>query len=175
MAYPLREIPGMPPATVAALEAHGIADTEALLEAARLPGRRSDLASRIGVDLDDLDWWTSVADLAHVTALSPANATLLVRSGVARNLQELVVVLPDLGPIAWSDPLAIDRAPDEATLLVIERLTTYAVAHGLEAYVPWPHDLAQAGAEARNLLPKLVLRDAGLEHDVAAGLAEIRG
>jgi hypothetical protein len=164
----------MPPATVAALEAHGITDTTALLEAARLPGRRTDLASGLGIDPEEFDIWVSVADLARVTALSPGNATLVARAGIARNLQEFVSALPDPGAAAWSDPLALDHGPDETTLQVIERLTEYATVHGLDAHVPWPHDLVQAAGEARNLVPKLVLRDVGLDHDVAAGLAEIR-
>lgn len=169
MAYPVRAIAGMPRSLEAALARHGITDTEALLVAARLPRKRRALGASLDVDPAGLDVWAAVADLVRVSSLSPTTAELIVRSGVARNVQELALALPAATPDSDA-PLDLGQVSDPASLEVEERHRRHAAEHGLEGRVPWPQDLLQAGAEARELRPRLVARD----RDRSGGRVETR-
>ncbi len=173
MAYPVRAIAGMPRSLEAALARHGITDTEALLVAARLPRKRRALGASLDVDPAGLDVWAAVADLVRVSSLSPTTAELIVRSGVARNVQELALALPAATPDSDA-PLDLGQVSDPASLEVEERHRRHAAEHGLEGRVPWPQDLLQAGAEARELRPRLVARATAIEAEVESRLAEIR-
>lgn len=173
MAYPIRAIAGMPRSLKAALARRGISDTETLLVATRLPRQRRALAVSLGVDAAELDVWAAVADLVRISTLSPATAELIVRSGVARNVQELALALP----IATADsdaPIDLGHTPDPVSLEVEERLRRHAAEHGLEARVPWSQDLQQASAEARELRPRLVARATAIESGIESKLVEIR-
>jgi hypothetical protein len=171
MGYPVRAIAGMPRSLMDALAERGITDTDALLTVARSPRQRRDLAAAIGVDASDLDLWASVADLVRVASLPPMAAELVVRSGVARSVQELALALPaEVRPVA--DPLDLGAGP--MALDVEARLRAYAARHGLAASVPWTHELRQAGDEARDLRPRLVTRATPIEADIEAKLAQVR-
>jgi hypothetical protein len=71
MAYAIGTLSGIPPVLRAALARAGIADTDALLTAARVPNSRDALAAELAVDAVELDTWASVADLLRVTVLTP--------------------------------------------------------------------------------------------------------
>ena len=172
MAYAIETLTGMPAALRDALLRAGITDSEGLLAAARFPSVRDALASELKIEAAELDTWASVADLLRVAVFTPQVAELVVRSGVARSVQELAQ--------AFGQPSGSERADQPqgsdaktAAQQAKARVASYARERGWEARVPWPDDLALAVEEATNLAPRLALREHALDADMRSRLRSL--
>ncbi len=86
-----------------------------------------------------------------------------MRSGVARNVQELAQALGGATEEDLADPTTEPPGTPAARRLEAHaRLDAYALALGWRARVPPPADLDMAAEEAANLTPRLVLRERAL-------------
>ena len=82
MSYPIKGIDGIGPAEAAALKKIGIRTTARLLEAAKSPKGRKNLAVRTGID--ERSWlnWANMADRMRIPGVGGEYATLLRAAGV---------------------------------------------------------------------------------------------
>jgi len=82
MTYPLSTIEGLHEDQSAALLAHGIRTTEKLLEAAKSPKGRKQLASKTDIDEKTLLRWANIADKLRIKGMGKEYAELLREVGV---------------------------------------------------------------------------------------------
>lgn len=82
MSYPIVDIEGIGPVFAEKLKAAGIATTEALLEAAKSPKGRKDLAAATGLDEARILKWANMADLMRVKGIGEEYSELLEAAGV---------------------------------------------------------------------------------------------
>lgn len=82
MPYPVGEIPGIGSDTVDRLRSAGIRTTEALLEAARGPRERKQLAEQVGLDEKRILGWANAADRMRIKGIGADYASLLQAAGV---------------------------------------------------------------------------------------------
>ena len=82
MSYPIEEIQGIGEKFGEKLREAGIATAEALLEAARTPQGREELAEKAGFDADTIRDWANHADLMRIDGIGGQFAELLEASGV---------------------------------------------------------------------------------------------
>jgi predicted flap endonuclease-1-like 5' DNA nuclease len=76
------EIRGMPAEVAAKFKAKGIATDEALLEAAKTPAQRKELAAAAGLEPSAILEFANRADLARIVGIGGVFADLLENSGV---------------------------------------------------------------------------------------------
>jgi predicted RecB family nuclease len=82
MSYPITDINGIDPDVADSLKAVGIRTTEKLLEAAKSPKGRKDLAARTDLSEKQLLCWANMADRMRVKGLGKEYAELLQLAGV---------------------------------------------------------------------------------------------
>ena len=82
MATPVKDLKGVNDAMAAALKAHGIADSEKLVEAAATPAQRKELAAACDCDVKALLEIANRADLSRVKGVSGVYSDLLEEAGV---------------------------------------------------------------------------------------------
>lgn len=82
MSYPVIDIEGIGPAYAEKLKARGIATTDALLEAAKSPKGRRDLAAASGIDEARVLKWANMADLMRIKGVGEEYSELLEAAGV---------------------------------------------------------------------------------------------
>jgi len=82
MATPVKDLKGVNDAMAAALKAHGIADSEKLVEAAATPAQRKELAAACDCDVKALLEIVNRADLSRVKGVSGVYSDLLEEAGV---------------------------------------------------------------------------------------------
>jgi hypothetical protein len=80
--YSLADMTDIAPELVAALKVAGIRTTSALLEAARSPKGRAQLAAKTGIDEKRILRWANLADRMRVKGVGEDYATLLQAAGV---------------------------------------------------------------------------------------------
>lgn len=78
----VQELRGMQASIAAKLVSEGIKTSEALLEAAKTPASRKELAARLGVDTRDVLELANRADLARVRGIGEVYSNLLEKAGV---------------------------------------------------------------------------------------------
>jgi hypothetical protein len=122
MSYPIADITGIDSEAAAALKAAGIRTTARLLEAAKSPKGRQQLAEKLGVDGKRILRWANLADRMRIKGVGEDYAELLRAAGVdtvkelkyrnpqklakamrdANNRRKLVRVLPsDRAVVRW--------------------------------------------------------------------------
>lgn len=82
MSYPIIDIEGIGPVMADKLKAADIATTEALLEAAKTPKGRKDLAEKTGIDEQRILKWANMADLMRIKGVAEEYSELLEAAGV---------------------------------------------------------------------------------------------
>ena len=82
MSYSLSAIAGIGPAMTARLKALGIRTSEKLLEAAKTPKDRKNLAERLGVDDQQVLRWANLTDRMRIKGVREPYAELLKDAGV---------------------------------------------------------------------------------------------
>ncbi len=82
MSYPITDINGIDEDTAESLKAVGIRTTEKLLEAAKSPKGRKELAAKTDVSERQLLCWANMADRMRVKGLGKEYAELLQLAGV---------------------------------------------------------------------------------------------
>jgi len=82
MSYPIRDMNGIDASTAAALRSVGIRTTGRLLEAAKNPRGRQQLAEKTGLDEKLILQWANMADRMRIKGVGEEFATLLQASGV---------------------------------------------------------------------------------------------
>ncbi len=82
MSYPITDIDGIDSEAAARLKSAGIRSTGKLLETARTPRGRKELASKTGFDKKQLLCWANVADRMRIKGISRDYAELLRVAGV---------------------------------------------------------------------------------------------
>ncbi len=174
MIYRLDWLPGFPSELLRALERTGIHDTRALLEVASDPEGRAAFSASAGVPLSLLETWVSVADLCRLPALSPANAILVVESGLARTVQDFASQLDASGSAAPPDTAFGSEAPPSPVLQAHARLRAFVAGRPGSGRVPDPDTLADAARESREIAPRVLFVDRSDERDVDEALASIR-
>lgn len=80
--YPLSHIPSLDSETVAVLKSVGIRTTTRLLESARSPAGRQELANKTGLAATQLLAWANFADRMRIRGVSKEYAELLEAAGV---------------------------------------------------------------------------------------------
>ncbi len=94
MTLALNELTGITPALEAKFRALGITDSDQLLEAAKTPKQRQELAKKLGVPTRELLELANRADLARIKGIGSAYANLLEEAGVD-TVKELATRRPD--------------------------------------------------------------------------------
>jgi len=125
MTYPLSKIENLHVHTVAKLKAIGVRTTDALLDAARTPKARKELASRIGASEKQVLDWAKQADYMRVPGIGSGKNGLLRAAGVTtvrelamRNPKRLAEAMKE----ANSKRKLVDILPSERSLeQLIER------------------------------------------------------
>jgi len=82
MSYPVTNIDGIGPDEATALKRSGIRTTAGLLEAAKSPKGRKELASRTGIDEKRLLKWANAADRMRIKGVGDDYAELISAAGV---------------------------------------------------------------------------------------------
>jgi hypothetical protein len=82
MTYPISHIDGIGPEEAAALKRVGIRTTEGLLEAAKSPKGRKELAGRTDIDEKRLLKWANAADRMRIKGVGDGYAELIHAAGV---------------------------------------------------------------------------------------------
>ena len=82
MSYPLARIDGIGPEEATALKRIGIRTTASLLEAAKSPKGRKDLAVRTGIDEKRLLKWANSADRMRIKGVGDDYSQLILAAGV---------------------------------------------------------------------------------------------
>src|ERR1700742_382021 len=82
MTYPVSEIPGLGPDVIGRLKAVGIRTTIALLDAAKGPKERKQLAECTGLDEKRILSWANTADRMRIKGVGADYAGLLQAAGV---------------------------------------------------------------------------------------------
>lgn len=82
MSYKLDEIKGLEAAHAEALQAQGVGNSEVLLERARTPRDRKELAEATGLTGEQILAWANRADLMRVRGVGRQYSDLLEASGV---------------------------------------------------------------------------------------------
>jgi hypothetical protein len=102
MSYPIADIAGIDSETTAALRAAGIRTTGRLLEVAKNPKGRQQLAEKLGIDGKRVLRWANLADRMRIKGVGEDYAELLRAAGVDtvkelkyRNPQKLAKAMRD--------------------------------------------------------------------------------
>lgn len=82
MSYPIIEIEGVGAVYAEKLKAAGITTTEGLLEKAKSPKLRKDLAAATGIDESRILKWANMADLMRIKGVGEEYSELLEAAGV---------------------------------------------------------------------------------------------
>ena len=82
MTYPITDLNGIDEDAIASLKSVGIRTTEKLLEAAKSPKGRKDLAAKIEIGEKQLLCWANMADRMRVKGLGKDYAELMQLAGV---------------------------------------------------------------------------------------------
>jgi predicted flap endonuclease-1-like 5' DNA nuclease len=82
MTYPIADIEGIGPEEALALKRAGIRTTEGLLEAAKSPKGRKQLAAKTGIDEKRLLKWANAADRMRIKGIGDGYAELIRAAGV---------------------------------------------------------------------------------------------
>jgi hypothetical protein len=82
MTYPITDLNGIDEDAIASLKSVGIRTTERLLEAAKSPKGRKDLAAKIDIGEKQLLCWANMADRMRVKGLGKDYAELMQLAGV---------------------------------------------------------------------------------------------
>jgi len=82
MTYPITDLNGIDEDAIASLKSVGIRTTEKLLEAAKSPKGRKDLAAKIDIGEKQLLCWANMADRMRVKGLGKDYAELMQLAGV---------------------------------------------------------------------------------------------
>jgi predicted flap endonuclease-1-like 5' DNA nuclease len=82
MTYPITDIAGISPDVAATLRSVGIRTTAKLLEAARTPRARQQLALKTGIDEKRILRWANMADRMRIKGVGEDYAELLQAAGV---------------------------------------------------------------------------------------------
>lgn len=82
MSYPIEKIEGIGPVYGEKLKGIGITNTGALLDRAKDPKGRKDVASESGIDGDLILKWTNMADLMRIKGVGEEYSELLEVAGV---------------------------------------------------------------------------------------------
>jgi predicted flap endonuclease-1-like 5' DNA nuclease len=82
MTYPIADIEGIGPEEALALKRLGIRTTEGLLEAAKSPKGRKQLAAKTGIDEKRLLKWANAADRMRIKGIGDGYAELIRAAGV---------------------------------------------------------------------------------------------
>ena len=131
--YPIEEIEGIGPVYAEKLTAAGIKTTAQLLDAAKAPKGRKDLAATTGIDESRILKWTNHADLMRIKGIGKQFAELLEAAGVD-TVKELKM-----------------RRADNLHAKLVEVNT----AKGLSGQVPGESQLAGMIEEAKTLPPMM--------------------
>jgi hypothetical protein len=160
MRYSLEKFSAIPQAAREKLVSSGIQDSDALLQRAELPEMRALLAKQIGYPVSEVTKWTGMCDLVRVKGIGPAYAELLVVSGVASNIQQLISQFSDESKpsvISSKEKATVGVAPEEKAMRVHEVLLDYARQNKRVDRVPGLGELLNAVEEAKELRPRLIL------------------
>jgi hypothetical protein len=152
MRYALDQLNLVPAEAISRLAAVHITDTDQLLEQASTPSARQRLADSTGLPAEAILTWAGMSDLVRVKGVGRVWAQLLVCSGEASNIQELLGLL-------WVDKTGQRRPPqavDEAAGLLHERLAVYASQGSGSGRPPSKQELIAIAEEAAELKPRLV-------------------
>lgn len=82
MSYPIIKIEGIGPAMAEKLKATGISTTDALLEAAKTPKGRRELAEKSTIPERNILKWANMADLMRIKGVGEEYSELLEAAGV---------------------------------------------------------------------------------------------
>ncbi len=82
MSYPIINIEGIGPVFAEKLKTVGITTTLALLEAAKAPRGRADLAEKTGIPAGNILKWANMADLMRIKGVGEEYSELLEAAGV---------------------------------------------------------------------------------------------
>lgn len=82
MSYPLSDLDGCDASSIVALKSAGIRSTERLLESAKHPKGRRDLADRTGIPEKQLLCWANACDRMRIKGMGREYAELLQAAGV---------------------------------------------------------------------------------------------
>jgi len=82
MSYPIIDIEGIGPVYAEKLKAHGLNTTDALLEAAKSPKGRKELAAATGLEEARILKWANMADLMRIKGIGEEYSELLEAAGV---------------------------------------------------------------------------------------------
>ena len=94
MSVPISKLRGMSPELAAKLREHGIADSDELLNAARTPAGRNELAAKAGAGTEAILELANRADLARIRGIAGIFSDLLEHAGVD-TVKELATRNPD--------------------------------------------------------------------------------
>lgn len=81
-AYPITDISGIDAEVAASFKSVGIRTTSGLLEAAKSPKGRKELAAKIGVSEKNILYWANMADRMRIKGVGEDYASLLQAAGV---------------------------------------------------------------------------------------------
>ena len=101
MSYPIANIDGIGPEEAHALKRLAIRTTGALLEAAKSPKGRKELAVKTGIDEKRLLKWANAADRMRIKGIGDGYAELIRAAGVERG-RSTVRILCEHRPIRSS-------------------------------------------------------------------------
>ena len=80
--YPIQDVEGIGPANAAKLEAAGVKNTDALLNASKTPADRKALAEKTGIGDKQILKWANMVDLYRVKGIGSEYSELLEAAGV---------------------------------------------------------------------------------------------
>lgn len=150
MKYSLEKFRIIPHEDIERLAAIGIRTTDNLLAQAATPRNRQSLANRAGLNPQALTAWAGLADLVRIKGVGPAYAELLVGSGCAGNIQQLLRGL-------HVEKSLNTMCPQQAANSMAARLAEFAGTQPEPARSPSPRELIEIAEEAAELRPRLVL------------------
>ncbi|CEJ48006.1 DUF4332 domain-containing protein [Umezakia ovalisporum] len=81
--WPIEQLPGLNHEEQARLQNSGIATTKELIQQGKTPETRVNLANKLQVNLQYVNKWIALADLARIPAIGPEYCGLLLHSGIA--------------------------------------------------------------------------------------------
>lgn len=81
--WTIEQLPGLDSQEQALLEKHGITTTQELLQKARTPQEKQTFANQLQINVQYLNKWVALADLARIPSVGYQHCGMLLHSGIA--------------------------------------------------------------------------------------------
>ncbi|MBW4645347.1 MAG: DUF4332 domain-containing protein [Goleter apudmare HA4340-LM2] len=81
--WPIEQLPGLSQEEISQLQSGGIKTTKALVQQGKTPDKRLALASKLQINLQYVNKWVALADLARIPSVGTQYSGLLLHAGIA--------------------------------------------------------------------------------------------